>query len=105
MIVSDIEHMMQQRLKQHLLLLQNVSGMEIKPTHVKVKNIVSNYNLSATGFKKLPSSEAWEVRVRAIHPIQFLLKNSICFEMIIYYSLGNVVTLLNILNTGLIKYV
>ena len=35
---------------------------------IKAKNIVTNYNLSATGYKKLPSLEAWELHVHAINP-------------------------------------
>ena len=55
-IVSDIEYMIVAATKAtSLAIIIYVSGMRIKPTHVKVENIVPNYNLSATGSKKLPS--------------------------------------------------
>lgn len=49
-------------------ITRHVRGTGIKPTQVKVKNIVPTNNLSATGSRKLPSFDAWEVHVRAIQP-------------------------------------
>lgn len=47
---------------------RQVSGTGIKPTHARERNNVPTSNLSATGSRKLPSLEAWDVQVRAIHP-------------------------------------
>lgn len=48
--------------------MRQVSGTGIKPTHAKERKSVPTSNLSATGSKKLPSLEACDVQVRAIHP-------------------------------------
>jgi len=49
-------------------ITRQVSGIGIRPTCAKERNNVPTSNLSATGSKKLPSLEACEIQVRAIHP-------------------------------------
>lgn len=51
-----------------LAMTRHVKGIGTNPTHANDKNNVPTSNLSATGSKKLPSLEAWDVHVRAIHP-------------------------------------
>ena len=49
-------------------MTRHVKGMGTNPTQAKDRNNVPTSNLSATGSRKLPSLEACDVHVRAIHP-------------------------------------
>lgn len=51
-----------------LATTRHVRGTGINPTHAKERKSVPTSNLSATGSKKLPSLEACDDHVLAIHP-------------------------------------
>ena len=65
---SDIEYMIVAATKATSFATTiYVSRMGIQPTHVKVENIVPNYNLSTTGSKKLPSLPEMSMCVQSIN--------------------------------------
>lgn len=49
-------------------MTRHVKGIGTNPTQAKDRNRVPTSNLSAAGSKKVPSLEACDVHVRAIHP-------------------------------------
>lgn len=49
-------------------ITKQVKGTGTRPTHAREKKSVPTSNLSATGSRKLPSFDACDVHVRAIHP-------------------------------------
>lgn len=72
------------------VITRHVKGIGTNPTQAKDRNSVPTSNLSATGSRKVPSLEACDDHVRAIHPSARSLNpaninnhNAICNKQII----------------------